>query len=126
MVHFDTSLLIGLSDPFSIHHSVAKQLALQASVSTASAVAWYEFLRGPITPTGLMAVQYTLTLPIQPFTEVEAGFAASLFNSVGRSRRFNMDAMIAAHAILAGAELATANTADFVAFVPHGLKLFAP
>jgi hypothetical protein len=38
MVHFDTSLLIGLSDPFSIHHSVAKQLALQASVSTASGI----------------------------------------------------------------------------------------
>jgi predicted nucleic acid-binding protein len=34
-----------------------------------------------------------------------------------------IDAMIAATAIVAGAELATNNRADFNAFVPHGLKL---
>jgi predicted nucleic acid-binding protein len=34
-----------------------------------------------------------------------------------------LDTMIAASAILAGAELATTNRDDFAAFVPHGLKL---
>ena len=34
-----------------------------------------------------------------------------------------LDTIIAATAIVAGAELATTNPADFQVFVPHGLQL---
>ena len=65
----------------------------------------------------------TLAGGIIPFGEPHAKEAARLFYAVGRSRRFKFDSLIAATAILANAELATVNAADFQSFVPHGLKL---
>ncbi len=46
-----------------------------------------------------------------------------LFHLTGSKRRTRLDTMIAATAILSGAELATTNPADFEPFVPHGLNL---
>lgn len=58
-----------------------------------------------------------------PFHEPRALEAARLFNASKRKRSPRIDAMIAATAIVAGAELATNNRADFNTFVPHGPKL---
>ena len=60
---------------------------------------------------------------IIPFSESAAAEAARLFNAVKRKRPLRVDAMIAGAAIAAGAQLATRNCADFLAFVPFGLAL---
>ena len=60
---------------------------------------------------------------ILPFEEATAALAGELFFRTGSKRRTRLDSMIAATAILAGAELATVNREDFEPFVPHGLML---
>ncbi len=62
---------------------------------------------------------------IRPFDEAAAVLAGQLFFQTGSKRRNRLDTMIAATAILAGAELATVNPEDFAPFVPHGLKLLS-
>ena len=89
-----------------------------------SAIAWCEFLKGPLSPARLSLVTKVLSPAPVRLTDAEANEAARWFNAVGRSRRFNVEAMIAASVITAGAELATANPANFKLFVQQGLKLF--
>lgn len=62
---------------------------------------------------------------IVPFDEAAAVLAGRLFFKTGSKRKNRLDTMIAATAILAGAELATVNQEDFAIFVPHGLKLLS-
>jgi predicted nucleic acid-binding protein len=57
------------------------------------------------------------------FEESHAERAAALFNGTGRIRRLKFDCLIAASALVAGAELATRNLEDFRVFLPHGLRL---
>jgi predicted nucleic acid-binding protein len=58
-----------------------------------------------------------------PYTTDQAIESARLFNATGRKRHLRVDAMIAAAAILANAELATGNTGHFAEFRKYGLKL---
>jgi predicted nucleic acid-binding protein len=60
---------------------------------------------------------------VVPFDRATAAAAADLFNRTGRRRGSRFDCLIAASAILGGAEFATENTGDFAPFVAHGLKL---
>jgi predicted nucleic acid-binding protein len=124
MVQLDTNLLIALAERTSPHRAQVVRLMRSWQPLSTSAIAWYEFLKGPLSPARLTLVAKMLSSAPVHFTDAEASEAARLFNAVGRSRRFNVDAMIAASAITTGAELATANPADFKPFVPHGLKLF--
>ena len=84
--------------------------------------AWYEFVCGPVTEEQEETARAFLT-SIVPFGEKEASEAARLFNASGRNRKYSVDAMIAATAIVAKASLATSNRKDFLPFVPHGLDL---
>jgi predicted nucleic acid-binding protein len=88
-----------------------------------AALAWYEFLCGPVASRHIQIVRGFLSGGVVAFEEVQAIEAARLFNAVGRTRRLRTDAMIAATAIVAGARLATLNAEDFKAFVPHGLTI---
>lgn len=88
-----------------------------------SAVAWYEFLCGPVRAEEVRLVRGLLAGGVSAYDEAQAATSARLFNAAGRARRLRVDAMIAACAIEAGGSLATANRADFAAFVPCGLKL---
>jgi predicted nucleic acid-binding protein len=92
-------------------------------VLLSAAPAWYEFLCGPVTELQVNAIRAFLSGGISAFEELQATEAARLFNRIGRIRRFRVDAMIAATAVVAGASLATSNTEDFKVFLPHGLKL---
>lgn len=87
-----------------------------------SAVAWTEFLCGPIEP-----AEEELALRIvdghRDLTFEHAGIAARLFNESGRRRSSLSDCLIAAAAIHDGARLGTANLADFRRFASAGLKL---
>lgn len=53
----------------------------------------------------------------------EAAEAARLFNATGRRRGSFQDCLVAATAMVAGAELATSDRADFRRFSAEGLKL---
>lgn len=123
MIHLDTNYLIGLPVKGSaVALDVDGWLAAGESLA-ASAIAWTEFLNGPVTPLAISRAEAVLQSRIIPFGQAEAVLAADLFNKTGRRRGSRFDCLIAATAILAQAEVATVNQSDFKVFVPHGLNL---
>ena len=123
MIHLDTNLLIGIEDPTDPHHMSAREVLAKPDSFACSSVAWMELLSTPDTGALREAMKELLSGGIIPFDEAIASLAGELFYLTGSKRRTRLDTMIAASAILYGAELATTNPADFEAFVPHGLKL---
>lgn len=89
----------------------------------ASAIAWTEFINGPVTASEASQVEIVLQSQIIPFGKAEAAMASDLFNKTGRRRGSRFDCLIAATAILHQAGLATVNQSDFKVFAAHGLKL---
>jgi len=123
MIHLDTNYLIGLliqSSPQAL--DVDGWLSASEALAT-SAIAWSEFLNGPVTPLEISRIESVLQFRILAFGRAEAVLAAELFNQTGRRRGSRFDCLIAATAILSQAEMATANQSDFKIFVPHGLRL---
>lgn len=88
-----------------------------------SAIAWYEFLSGPVDPPGIEIVRRTIQGRVLEFADSQGAEAARLFNGAGRNRTLRVDAMIAATAILSECALATENLDDFAPFEPFGLHL---
>lgn len=123
MIHLDTNLLIALADAEDPHHPRALKLMRANPRAAVSSLVWWEFACGPVSEAGLLLIRKLLPGGIIPFTEAHSAEAARLFNSVARARRLRFDSLIAATAILAGAELATLNPEDFQPFTPHGLRL---
>jgi predicted nucleic acid-binding protein len=87
-----------------------------------SALAWTEFISGPVSTEVITAAARLLGEPL-PFSLAEATLAARLFNETGRRRGSMMDCMIAAVALRAGDQIATSNRADFKRFEKSGLIL---
>lgn len=125
MTHLDTNLLIGSGDATDLHHTTARRVLSGPGPFAASAVAWMEFASRPMPALQMDAVRHLLRGGILSFDESAAALAGELFFRAGSKRRTRLDAMIAATAILVGAELATVNPEDFEPFVPFGLKLFS-
>lgn len=123
MICLDTNYLIKVLLPGSAEAVAVFNWLRQGVILSASSVAWYEFVCGPVKASEIELVRSLLAGGVVSFGDAEAREAARLFNAVQRSRRFRVDAMIAATAMVTGATLATDNTVDFQAFVPHGLKL---
>jgi predicted nucleic acid-binding protein len=123
VIHLDSNLLIALADAADPHRTQALRLMRNLPEAAVSSLAWWEFECGPVSPQGALLVRRLLPGGILPFTETHSTVAAGLFNAAGRARRLKFDSLIAATAILADAELATVNPADFQPFVAHGLKL---
>lgn len=123
MIHLDSNLLIALADATDPHRAAALALMQGSPAAAVSSLAWWEFQCGPVSRQGTLLVRQLLTGGIIPFEESQSREAARLFNAAGRVRRLKFDCLIAATAILAGAQLATANARDFTPFIPHGLKL---
>ena len=86
------------------------------------ALAWLEFLCGPVTPSQVSTMRAFLSTVVA-FDEPQALEAARLFNAVGRNRRLRVAAMIAGTAVSIHSSLATSNRADFEPFRAHGLQL---
>ena len=123
MIHLDTNFLIGLPVKGSAAAiEVDGWLAAGESLA-ASAIAWTEFLNGPVTLLEVRRAEAVLQSRIIPFGLPEAALAAELFNKTGRRRGSRFDCLIAATAIRAQAQIATINQSDFKVFVPHGLTL---
>jgi predicted nucleic acid-binding protein len=123
MIHLDTNYIIGLLIRGSREASQVDQWLAADESLAASAIAWSEFLNGPVTGLEVAQVEMVLQWQIVPFGKAEATLAADLFNKTGRRRGTRFDCLIAATAILNQSELATLNQADFKVFTPLGLKL---
>jgi predicted nucleic acid-binding protein len=123
MIHFDTNYLIGLLVRGSVEAAKVDQWLADGHTVAASAIAWTEFLNGPVTSAEASQVEEVLQSHIIPFGKAEAMLASDLFNKTGRRRGSRFDCLIAATAILNQADLATANQTDFKVFTAHGLKL---
>jgi predicted nucleic acid-binding protein len=123
MIHLDTNYLVGLLVKGSPQAGDVAGWLAGGQTLAASAIAWTEFLNGPVTALEVSRVATVLQSRIIPFGQQEAVLAAELFNKTGRRRGSRFDCLIAATAILAQAEAATVNQSDFEVFVQHGLKL---
>ena len=125
MIHLDTNYLIGLAVRGSSPAQNVDQWLAAGESLAASALAWTEFLNGPVSADEIALVESVIEENLVPFEKRTAVLAAQLFNQAGRRRGSRFDCLIAATAILADAELATENKNDFAPFVPFGLKLIS-
>lgn len=122
MIHLDTNFLVRSLIDGTREQEVVDRWAAEAVPLGVSAPAWSEFLCGPVT-VRQVGTAARLLGPPRSFTPSDAELAAELFNLGGRRRGTLVDCMIAATAIRHGAELATANVADFSRFAARGLAL---
>jgi predicted nucleic acid-binding protein len=90
-----------------------------------SALALYEWLRGPRTPEELDDQEALIpSADARGFGPAEAARAAALYRTVKRARGRDMDIAIAACALEHGAHVWTLNPDDFKDM--PGLKLYVP
>jgi len=90
------------------------QLADSEAELQMSAVAWYEFSRGPRTPEQLsVARSFFFDDGIISFSEELAGIAGVVFRGIGSPRRRAADVAIGITAAAMGATLLTRNINDF-------------
>jgi predicted nucleic acid-binding protein len=126
MIHLDTNYLIALAVAGSAQAQRADQWLASGELMATSALAWTEFLNGPVQPQEIALVESVIESRVVAFEKATAVLAAGLFNKTGRRRGSRVDCLIAATAILSQAEVATDNESDFKVFVPHGLRLAGP
>ncbi len=94
MIHLDTNYPIALPVKGSpLAHEVDGWL-IAGPASAASAVAWTEFLNGPVTHIEAMQDEAVLQSRIVPFSRAEAALAAELFNKTGRKRGTRFDCLM--------------------------------
>ena len=120
-VHLDTDFLIYALATSGPERRRLVELAESDNDIGISAIAWYEFSRGPRTPEQL-ATARTLFADdgVVPFSEPIAALAAAVFRQLGSPRRRAADIAIGVTATSLGATLLTRNARDF-AGIP-GLK----
>jgi predicted nucleic acid-binding protein len=121
MIHLDTNFLVAVLGGSSEQAKFYQWLNGKEPLGM-SAVAWAEFLSGPVSSQD-EGFARQMFKNIEALSGSDAELAAALFNKTGRRSRSLADCMIAAVAIRCGAKLATINTTDFQPFIPHGLML---
>lgn len=123
MIHLDTNALIALPEwSRAKRHSVIDRV-LVGEPAAACSLVWYEYCVGPLVEGESERARAFLQGGITAVSGEDAALTAHLFNATGRARRLKTDAMIAAVAIRAGADLVTLNVDDFQPFVAHGLRI---
>jgi predicted nucleic acid-binding protein len=111
-VHLDTDFLIYALIENGRERRRLFELADSEAVIQMSAVAWYEFCRGPRTPQQL-AVARSLVDEVVPFSEDLADLAARVFRMLGSPRRRAADIAIGVTAAALEARLYTRHGRDF-------------
>ncbi|MGQ0699258.1 MAG: PIN domain-containing protein [Panacagrimonas sp.] len=124
MIHLDANVLIALPLLARQRHALTQRIGKGEPVATSS-LAWFEYICGPLAESEQHLVRAAIGAQIVDVDEAVAERASALFNHAGRKRSLRTDSLIAATAILAGAELASYNAKDFAPFTAHGLKLLA-
>lgn len=120
MIHLDTSFLIRALVPGSPQDIQLRDWLSTETPLAISAVAWAEFLCGPLAAHDLSLAAAVVGEAV-PLTADHALRAAELFNAAGRKRGSFVDCLIASVAIEEEARLATANPKDFKGMA--GLRL---
>jgi predicted nucleic acid-binding protein len=123
MIHLDTNYLIGLVAKPSVFKAQLVNWLSTSEILAVSAIAWSEFLNGPVTAQEIRDARLILEDRIIYFGVVEAETAARIYNQAGRRRGTRIDCFIAATAICARAPLATQNQRHFAPFTSAGLRL---
>ena len=122
MIHLDTSFLIRALVRGSPEDARLREWIRANKPLGMSAIAWAEFLCGPVDETVLSLASAVVARRFQ-FTEEMATMAARLFNGSGRRRGTMIDCMIAATALVEETAVATSNPGDFSRFGAFGLAL---
>ena len=113
-VHFDTDFLVYALGTAGPERRRLIEIAESDQVMELSAVAWYEFSRGPRTPEQLATARtFFADDGIVPFSEQIASAAAEVFRQLGSPRRRAADIAIGVTAALRGATLISRNARDF-------------
>lgn len=113
-VHLDTDVLVYALSVDGRERRRVVQLAESDAEVQMSAVAWYEFSRGPRTPEQLgVARSFFFDDGIVPFSEELASIAAEVFRNLGSPRKRAADIAIGVTAAAMEAVLLTRNTQDF-------------
>ena len=112
--HLDTDFLVyALSSPGPERRRLRALAASDAEIQM-SAVAWYEFSRGPRTPEQLAVARSFLGEDgVVAFSESTAAEAADVFRRLGSPRRRAADVAIGVTAVIRKAVLVTRNVRDF-------------
>ena len=114
LVHLDSDFLIRALASSGPERRRILALADAPAVIQMSAVAWYEFARGPRTPEQLAVARSFLRADgIVPLSEEIATRAGIAFRLLGSPRRRAADVAIGVTAVVAGATLVTCNARDF-------------
>ena len=122
MIHLDTNFLIDALVPGSAQDAQLVGWLGAGEALGISAVAWGEFLCGPLSPAA-EALARQLLPDAEALERSDAEKAAGLFNLTGRRAKSFADCCIAAVAIRSHAPIATSNREDFKTMVAHGLML---
>jgi predicted nucleic acid-binding protein len=122
VIHLDTSFLIRALVAGTPQEARLLGWLAGPEAVAASAIAWAEFLCGPVSA-DVTALARTLLGDPVPLGVTAAERAARLFNEPGRRRGSLLDCLVAATALDAGARLATENPRDFSRFRAAGLEL---
>ena len=122
MIHLDTNFLIDSLVPGSAQEAQLVGWLGVGETLGISALAWGEFLCGPLSPAAETLARRLFPDAIA-IERTDAEKAAEFFNLTGRRSKSYADCCIAAIAIRAQASLATSNRDDFTPMVPHGLVL---
>ena len=122
MIHLDTSFLIRALGSGSMEGRKLRAWIAEGEAVAMSAVAWAEFLCGPLDEAEL-GLATEIVGQRRAFAAGDAATAARLFNDSGRCRGSFVDCLIAAGAVEAGAAVATVNEADFRRFERLGLTI---
>ncbi len=122
MIHLDTNFLIDALVPGSAQEAqVVGWLSAGESLGI-SAVAWGEFLCGPLSAAA-EAYARQLLPNAEALERADAEKAAMLFNLTGRRSKSYADCCIGAVALRLQIALATSNHDDFAPMMVHGLVL---
>lgn len=112
--HLDTDFLVYALSSAGPERRCLRELADSEAEIQMSAVAWYEFSRGPRTPEQLAVARSFLGEDgVVAFTEATAAEAADVFRRLGSPRRRAADIAIGVTAAIHGALLLTHNSRDF-------------
>ncbi len=113
-IHLDTDFLVYALSAAGPERQTLLKLATSGQAIEMSAVAWYEFARGPRTPDQVVRARTFFRQDgIIPFSESIAAEAAEAFRLLGSPRRRAADVAIGVTAVARGAALITRNVRDF-------------
>ncbi|MBI4821063.1 MAG: type II toxin-antitoxin system VapC family toxin [Deltaproteobacteria bacterium] len=114
LVHLDTDFLVHALSRRGLEWERLVALARSDAQIQMSAIAWYEFGRGPRTPEQMaVARSFFFEDGIVPFSEALSERAAAVFRLLGSPRRHGADIAIGVTACVLGARLLTRNGRHF-------------